>query len=76
MKQASLTIVGITLKPNSTPEFYNILPNLCSWLLRRKRRVIFREDDKERVLKFFKNKKTDELEFWDNKEFHNKVHTI
>jgi NAD+ kinase len=76
MKQASLTIVGITLKPNSTPEFYNILPNLCSWLLRRKRRVIFREDDKERVLKFFKNKKTDELEFWDNKEFHNKVHIM
>jgi len=76
MKQASLTIVGITLKPNSTPEFYNILPNLCSWLLRRKRRVIFREDDKERVLKFFKNRKTDELEFWDNKEFHNKVHIM
>jgi len=76
MKQASLTIVGITLKPNSTPEFYNILPNLCSWLLRRKRRVIFREDDRERVLKFFKNKKTDELEFWDNKEFHNKIHIM
>jgi NAD+ kinase len=76
MKQASLTIVGITLKPNSTPEFYNILPNLCSWLLRRKRRVIFREDDKERVLKFFKNKKTDELEFWDTKEFHNKTHIM
>ncbi len=76
MKQASLTIVGITLKPNSTPEFYNILPNLCSWLLRRKRRVIFREDDRERVLKFFKNKKTDELEFWGNKEFHNKIHIM
>lgn len=65
--------VGITLKPNSTPEFYNILPNLCSWLLRRKRQVVFREEDKERVLKFFKQKSTDSLLFWNSKNFHNKV---
>lgn len=65
--------VGITLKPNSTPEFYNILPNLCSWLLRRKRQVVFREEDKERVHKFFKQKSTDSLLFWNSKNFHNKV---
>jgi NAD+ kinase len=73
MKKASLNIVGITLKPNSTPEFYNILPNLCAWLIRRKRKVVFREDDKERVLKFFKSKNTEHLEFWDSKSFHQKV---
>jgi NAD+ kinase len=73
MKKSALTIVGITLKPNSTPEFYNILPNLCSWLLRRKRKVIFRLEDKERVSKFFKSKNTSELEFWDSKAFHNNV---
>lgn len=73
MKHASINIVGITLKPNSTPEFYNILPNLCSWLIRRKRKVVFRIEDKSRVLKFFKNKNTDHLEFWESKSFHQKV---
>lgn len=73
MKKAPITIVGITLKPNSTPEFYSILPNLCSWLLRRKRKIVFREEDKERVFKFFKSKNTQHLEFWDTKTFHNNV---
>ncbi|MBA2403990.1 MAG: NAD(+)/NADH kinase [Bdellovibrionales bacterium] len=76
MKHASLNIVGITLKPNSTPEFYNILPNLCSWLHRRKRKIVFREEDKERVLKFFKSKSAENLEFWDAKSFHNKVNIM
>ncbi len=65
--------IGITLKPNSTPEFYNILPNLCTWLQRRKRKVVFREEDKERVSKFFKQRSTDSLTFWGNKAFHNDV---
>ncbi len=73
MKKASLKTIGITLKPNSTPEFYNILPNLCAWLLRRKRQVVFREEDKERVTKFFKSKSTDNLLFWNAKNFHSKV---
>lgn len=73
MKSASLKTIGITLKPNSTPEFYNILPNLCSWLLRRKRQVVFREEDKARVIKFFKHKTTDALLFWDSKNFHGNV---
>lgn len=65
--------IGITLKPNSTPEFYHILPNLCSWLLRRDKEVIFRSEDNHRVTKFFKNKNTDSLQFWDSQDFHNKV---
>ena len=73
MKTKPVLTVGITLKPNSTPEFYNLLPNLCSWLLRRKRKVIFRLEDKDRVHKFFKSKSTDALEFWDSKAFHNNV---
>lgn len=73
MKKNALKIVGITLKPNSTPEFYNILPNLCSWLQRRKKQIVFREEDRERVLKFFKSKSTDSLLFWNSKNFHNKV---
>lgn len=65
--------IGITLKPNSTPEFYSILPNLCAWLIRRKKQVIFREEDRERVIKFFKQKSTDSLQFWNSKNFHNNV---
>lgn len=65
--------IGVTLKPNSTPEFYNILPNLCTWLLRRKRKVIFRTEDQERVKKFFRTKSVDGIEFWDAKPFHNDV---
>lgn len=74
MKKASAAkIIGITLKPNSTPEFYNILPNLCSWLLRRKRQVVFRSEDTERVKKFFKHKNTEDLQFWESKRFHEEV---
>lgn len=73
MKKNVMKIVGITLKPNATPEFYNILPNLCSWLHRRKKQIVFREEDRERVLKFFKTKSTDSLLFWNSKNFHNKV---
>ncbi len=73
MKKAALNIVGVTLKPNSTPEFYNILPNLTSWLLRRKKTVVFRIEDQERVKKFFKNKIPADIEFWDTKRFHNNV---
>jgi NAD+ kinase len=72
-KTKTLSKIGITLKPNSTPEFYNLLPNLCSWLLRRKKTVVFREEDRERIQKFFKNKSIDELQFWGVKDFHNKV---
>jgi NAD+ kinase len=73
MKHSAAKSIGITLKPNSTPEFYSILPNLCSWLLRRKREVVFRLEDKERVTKFYRNKSIDGLIFTDTKTFHNKV---
>ena len=73
MKKKSAKIIGITLKPNSTPEFYSILPNLCSWLIRRKKQVVFREEDRERVAKFFKQKSIDTLQFWTSSSFHNKV---
>jgi NAD+ kinase len=76
MKKSMLEIIGITLKPNSTPEFYHILPNLCLWLHRRKKKIVFRIEDKERVNKFFKSKSIDNFEFWDSKAFHHKVHLM
>jgi NAD+ kinase len=72
-KNSPAKIIGITLKPNTTPEFYNLLPNLCSWLIRRKKQVVFREEDNGRVTKFFRQKSTTELLFWNNKQFHNNV---
>lgn len=76
MKNSSIKVIGITLKPNSTPEFYNILPNLCSWLHRRKKTVVFRVEDQERVKKFYKQKSIDQLEFWNAGDFHNKVNLM
>ena len=73
MKKAAIKKVGITLKPNSTPEFYNILPNLCAWLIRRKVQVIFRAEDQQRVQKFFKSKTTQGLHFWNSSDFHKNV---
>lgn len=73
MKKSPAKCIGITLKPNSTPEFYNILPNLCNWLIKRKRQVVFREEDKARVAKFFKTKPIDDLLFWNSKNFHENV---
>jgi NAD+ kinase len=72
MKNKEIKTIAITLKPNSTPEFYQILPNLCAWLARRKKQVVFRTEDKERVTKFFKSKSMDHLLFWTSKAFHNK----
>lgn len=71
MKKAAAKNIAITLKPNATPDFYHLLPNLCTWLVRRKRTVIFREEEKERINKFFKQKIPDSFEFWNAKRFHN-----
>lgn len=73
MKKPQIKKVGITLKPNSTPEFYSILPNLCSWLIRRKISVVFRNEDQQRVYKFFKDKPTSALSFWESDAFHKDV---
>jgi NAD+ kinase len=72
-KNKNIKIVGITLKPNSTPEFYRLLPNLCAWLLKRQKQVVFKVDEQERIHKFFKNKSTESLSFWSTTKFHNKV---
>lgn len=64
--------IAISLKPNSTPDYYAILPNLCNWLGRRKKTVIFKREDETRVRKFFKQKSSQNLNFWDSKDFHQK----
>jgi len=65
--------IGITLKPNSTPEFYSILPNLSNWLDRRGKKVFFRSQDQARVEKLFKSKSTSKLSYLEDKDFHSEV---
>lgn len=52
---AQLKNISIVLKPKTHSDFESILPNLASWLLRRKKTVSFLEKEKERLTKIFKN---------------------
>lgn len=51
---AQLKDISIVLKPKVTAEFEGILPNLASWLLRRKKNISFLSKEKERLNKIFK----------------------
>jgi NAD+ kinase len=65
---AGIQKVGIALKPGATGEFLSVLPNLCQWLQRRKKEVIFRSQDQERVQKILQKKELRPL-FLEDKEF-------
>ena len=49
--------VAIILKPKVVNELYNILPNLCEWLKRRKVEFYFDEKCSERITKIFRDPK-------------------
>lgn len=51
---AQLKNISIILKPKVNSEFEGILPNLASWLFRRKKTISFLEKEKERIHKIFK----------------------
>jgi NAD+ kinase len=51
---AQLKNISIVLKPKVTSEFESILPNLVSWLVRRKKSIQFLSTEKERLTKIFK----------------------
>ncbi len=72
-KNSAAKIIGITLKPTSTTDYYSLIPNLCTWLIKRKRTVVFRIEEKERVHKFFKSKQLPNIEFFEDKDFHKNV---
>ncbi|MCR9205045.1 MAG: NAD(+)/NADH kinase [Halobacteriovoraceae bacterium] len=46
---------GILLKPYNVSAYNSVLPNLCSWLKRRKVGISFAEEDETRVTKILKN---------------------
>lgn len=51
---AQLKNITIVLKPKVNSEFESILPNLASWLHRRKKNIYFLSKEKERLHKIFK----------------------
>lgn len=52
----------IVLKPKKLTEFSNLVPNLTSWLKRRKISVQFTNRDEDRLAKIFSNKSTSSFE--------------
>jgi NAD+ kinase len=56
-KQTKVNIskAGIILKPQIITEYTSVLPNLCSWLKRRKISIYFSELEEERIKKIFKS---------------------
>lgn len=67
---AQLKNITIVLKPKVTTEFESILPNLLSWLLRRKKTVHFLASEKERLNKIFKGDLKN-INFVQENELHN-----
>ena len=61
--------IGIVIKPSHSADLNTFLPNLCTWLLRRKKQLHFREMDQERVSRLTKNKTTDHIVFENEKSF-------
>lgn len=51
---AQLKNISIVLKPKYNSEFESILPNLASWLLRRKKTISFLTKEADRIQKIFK----------------------
>lgn len=66
---AQLKNISIVLKPKVTAEFEGILPNLASWLLRRKKNVFFLSKESDRIVKIFKGELKN-LNFLEEDELH------
>jgi NAD+ kinase len=72
---AQLKNITIVLKPKVTSEFESILPNLASWLHRRKKVITFLSKEKERLTKIFKGDLKN-LNFVEEDELHNNTDLI
>jgi NAD+ kinase len=72
---AQLKNITIVLKPKVTAEFESILPNLASWLHRRKKTVIFLSKERDRLAKIFKGN-LNNLSFVEEKNLHNDTDLI
>ena len=66
---AQLKNITIVLKPKVTSEFESILPNLASWMHRRKKTIYFLSKEKERLTKIFKGD-LKHINFVEEKDLH------
>lgn len=72
---AQLKNITIVLKPKVTVEFESILPNLASWLHRRKKSVYFLSKEKDRLNKIFKGN-LNNLNFVEENKLHDDTDLI
>lgn len=69
MKKKNLKRVSVVLKPKLTADFSSVVPNLCTWLIRRKITPELRESEEARVSKFFGKEVLSKIAFVSEKEF-------
>ena len=72
---AQLKNITIVLKPKVTAEFESILPNLASWMHRRKKTLYFLSKEKDRLNKIFKGD-LKHINFIEEDELHNNTDLI
>lgn len=65
----SFTKIGIVIKPSPSTDLNTFLPNLCTWLLRRKKMIQFKEIDQDRVSKIIKQKSSESISYLNEKTF-------
>lgn len=65
-KKISKTL--IVLKPTKISNMSNLLPNICSWLLKRKVSPIFLEKEESRISRHFSKSDLDKITFASDKE--------
>lgn len=68
--------ITLVLKPEVIKEFINFLPNLTSWLLRRKKGIQFLSKDYKRIQKIFDDRPIKKVTFIDENDIYHKSDLI
>lgn len=69
MKKKNIKRVSIVLKPKLSADFSSVVPNLFTWLSRRKIETEFRENESQRLSKFFSKEELSKIIFSSEKDF-------
>ncbi|MEX0798996.1 MAG: NAD(+)/NADH kinase [Bacteriovoracaceae bacterium] len=75
-KNKKIHVIGLALKPSGFEDLPNTLNNLIRWLSKRKKRIIFHEQEKKRFSVAISPKLLKEIEFWNEKDLFNKTDLI
>ena len=63
MMPKALKEIVIILKPHNTDELVNLIPNLCRWLIKRNRNVVFHEKENSRLQEIVSSRILSNCEF-------------